>query len=80
MMLSNRSLIAIHQVAFAQAAFHRSVAKEAEKIIRVQSVTQPNSRSTVDLHSYVLRERAQAAQWTRLAVTTGVRVAHKAVR
>ena len=67
MILDQQSQQQVRNFASTQADWHRGVVDEVAKILRVHSVTQPNSRSTVELHRYALAEQMTSAQWARIA-------------
>ena len=65
MTLSSQNTITLRTFARAQADWHRGLADEVGKLLRTQSVTQPNSRSTVELHDFAWREQQEARRWLR---------------
>ena len=67
MRLSNQNVAQLRRFASGRAQRHADVKAEVAKLLVVQSVTQPNSRSTVELHRFAADEQARAAQWARLA-------------
>lgn len=63
MKLSTMAGGALRQYAGAQANYNRSVRDEVVRLLKVQSVTQPNSRSTVAMHDFAYRLGADAERW-----------------
>jgi hypothetical protein len=64
--LSPAAVITLRSFAKAQAQYQRAVATEVGKLLQVQSVTQPNSRSTVALHDFASRTLRTANRWDRV--------------
>lgn len=65
--LNGTSIAALQQFAAAQAQWHGDVKAETCKLLVVQGVTQPNSRSTVELHRFAVAQETEAQRWTLLA-------------
>ena len=66
MKLDTRAVITLRTFARQQASYQREVATEVGKLLQVQAVTQPNSRSTVQLHDYAYRTLRLANRWDRV--------------
>jgi hypothetical protein len=66
MKLSANAAITLVTFARQQAQYHAEVVAEVGKLLQVQAVTQPNSRSTVQLHDFAYREQQQARRWARV--------------
>lgn len=58
---------ALRQYAGAKAQYTRGVRDEVAKLLKVQSVTQPNTKSTLELHDFAYRQEQEAARWAEMA-------------
>jgi hypothetical protein len=66
MFLSDANLITLRSFARAQAERQRATVADIAQTLRVQSVTQPNSRSTVQLHAVAAQALQTAKQFDRV--------------
>jgi hypothetical protein len=66
MTISTQAKITLATFAAQQAEYHNGVVAEVGKLLQVQAVTQPNSRSTVQLHDFAYREQQVAKRWARV--------------